>query len=276
MLQALLHGKLSRQQENLEDILTSNVFGLLRYVSAIDGLFPLLSQSEDVDGSRPLSRLTDDEHGLSVSASDINFWPSFNEPNCRPCEPDVVIRVQNTQGSDLLILVEAKHLSGKSSEATEGSQPPDDQLAKEWDNLVSISSRVNAEPHLIFLTSNIGIPKNEILISIKEYQGKRPNDPKNPSILSLSWRHIYEVFRHSDEEILKDLCLLMKRLGLVYYYGLGKLSLPQKASWKFNILPDQWVGADMPKLTGWGFNNFPRKWFNQLPSGKFTWEFKTK
>ena len=38
MLQALLNGKLSREQENMEDILTSNVFGLLRYVQPQDGI----------------------------------------------------------------------------------------------------------------------------------------------------------------------------------------------------------------------------------------------
>jgi hypothetical protein len=31
MLQALLRGKLSREHEEIEDILTSNVFGLLQY-----------------------------------------------------------------------------------------------------------------------------------------------------------------------------------------------------------------------------------------------------
>ena len=31
MIEALLHGKLSCKQENMEDILTSNVFGMLQY-----------------------------------------------------------------------------------------------------------------------------------------------------------------------------------------------------------------------------------------------------
>jgi len=42
MLEAQLHGKLTREQENLEDILTSNVFGSIKYVPFKKGLLPIL------------------------------------------------------------------------------------------------------------------------------------------------------------------------------------------------------------------------------------------
>ena len=45
MIEALLRGKLSREQENMEDVLTSNVFGMLQYVAPESGLFPFLAQA---------------------------------------------------------------------------------------------------------------------------------------------------------------------------------------------------------------------------------------
>ena len=51
MLQALLRGKLSRVQENMEDVLTSTVFGLLRYFPVQSGLWPFLSHAANVQGT---------------------------------------------------------------------------------------------------------------------------------------------------------------------------------------------------------------------------------
>ena len=45
MIEALLRGKLSREQENMEDVLTSNVFGMLQYVAPELGLFPFLARA---------------------------------------------------------------------------------------------------------------------------------------------------------------------------------------------------------------------------------------
>ena len=45
MIHALLNGKLSADQENMEDILTSNVFGLLRYLPPEHGLLPFLAHA---------------------------------------------------------------------------------------------------------------------------------------------------------------------------------------------------------------------------------------
>lgn len=47
MLQAMLHGKLTRQEEEMEDLLTSNVFGLVKYLPPEMVLIPFLSQAKD-------------------------------------------------------------------------------------------------------------------------------------------------------------------------------------------------------------------------------------
>ena len=43
MLAAQIKGKLTRKEEDLEDLLTSNVFGSIKYVPPENGLIPLLS-----------------------------------------------------------------------------------------------------------------------------------------------------------------------------------------------------------------------------------------
>jgi hypothetical protein len=45
MMPALLHGKLSKEQQNMEDVLTSTVFGLLEYVDSNEGVLPFLSRA---------------------------------------------------------------------------------------------------------------------------------------------------------------------------------------------------------------------------------------
>jgi hypothetical protein len=50
MLQAQLRGKLTRAEENMKDLLTSNVFGSIKYVPYEDGLLPLLANCQDENG----------------------------------------------------------------------------------------------------------------------------------------------------------------------------------------------------------------------------------
>jgi len=68
MLAAQIHGKLKREEEDLEDLLTSNVFGSIQYIPPEDGLVPVLSAAERVDGSQPLRELTE------ISEVNYYFW----------------------------------------------------------------------------------------------------------------------------------------------------------------------------------------------------------
>lgn len=243
MLQALLHGKLSREQENMEDVLVSNVFGLLRYIPPQDGLLPLLARAEAIDVEDdedrfPLSTLNEVDQATGAIA-EFDFWPFWNEPECISCEPDVVIRIRDGRGRRLIVLIEAKFTSGKSSEANTLDERPNDQLAREWDNLVRIARRGQAEPFLIYMTASIGVPAPEIEASVAEYLAKRPGDSQKPRMLALSWRHIPEVFGSADHTILRDLCDLAKRMGLTYFHGV-----------KVCGVPDAWT--EVPHL-GWRF-----------------------
>lgn len=50
MLAAQLRGKLTQKEEDLEDLLTSNVFGSIKYTDCKMGLIPLLAATEDSNG----------------------------------------------------------------------------------------------------------------------------------------------------------------------------------------------------------------------------------
>jgi hypothetical protein len=94
----------------LEDILTSDVFGLMAYFPYDLLLKPFL---EKVSFKNPESHFSVPE----VEPIDVHFWKSFNWPDSLPnldresIEPDVVI-----EWSDLVLIVEAKFVSPTDSE----------------------------------------------------------------------------------------------------------------------------------------------------------------
>jgi hypothetical protein len=73
----VLHHKLTFKQENMEDILTSNVFGLFRYHAQPGcGLFQFLARTTMDGNCRPLASLVgQDEPGPITVESD--FWPQW-------------------------------------------------------------------------------------------------------------------------------------------------------------------------------------------------------
>ena len=231
MLQALLNGKLSREQENKEDILTSNVFGLLKYVHPQEGILEYLSLAEDKDGAQPFKCLSSLSY-VTEKSIDYDFWPRWKEPNWDGCEPDVVITLEIPDGNDLLVLIEAKYLSGKSSEADESYEKPNDQLAKEWDNLIVRAEASNRSPVLIYLTAHYVHPYQDINDAISEFLKKRP-ESAGPDIYWLSWRHLYKVCKNTGNPILKDLTLLLDRYNLKFFDGikLEDVCIP----WSFKI-----------------------------------------
>lgn len=109
MYLAEIHGKLSRDNENREDILTSNVFSFFKYASRKDFLYPFL-QSIGVDNT-PAEALE----------AEFQFWPTYGDRT----EPDVVILVGN-----YYLLFEAKYHSDFGKE-TPRSKP---QLMREIKN----------------------------------------------------------------------------------------------------------------------------------------------
>ena len=232
MLQAILRGKLSRDHEQIEDILTSNVFGLLRYEDHRIVL-EWLGRARLVDGRGALDCALLPIDQISIA---WEFWPSWSEEGCVACEPDVVLTVSVPGKPPMHVLIEAKLNSGKSSQADDGYAPAD-QLAREWDNLVARSRADGARLVLIYLTSHFSLPRSEIEASTREFRSKRGADPV---IAWLSWRELSTILdRHPQGLIRRDLALLLERMGLTYFEGVAPLP-PEKIRWRFDAGSYKW------------------------------------
>ena len=227
MIPAFLRGKLSREQENLEDLLTSCVFGVLRYLPVNEGLLPYLQLAKYPDGRMLL------EHIDSVYEAKYDFWPWLTVRDGQGAEPDLLIHIKAEQKYTLL--VEAKFKSGKSTLASEEEPVPVDQLAREWDNLLQLCAESRSIPMMLYLTADTSIPRQDLDESAREFAAKRPDLAyKHPFCCAwLSWRDLPEAFGKTRGAIQSDLVALMERLGLVFFRGISRIA-PCPISWRFD------------------------------------------
>ena len=259
MLQAQLRGKLYRSEEDLEDLLTSNVFGSMKYVPPEEALLPILASSRNGSGEAAV-------HGLQPeSSAEYSFWPWLNEQGCEGSEPDVLITIRLADKQKIIVLVEAKYLSDKSSEANEQTVPTD-QLAREWDNLTCLAKREKATPILLYVTADLGFPRKSIEDSCQEYVQKRK---RNMNVHWISWRNLPDLFSDTKHEILKDLVKVLRRQGLTLFEGITKPD-PIDVKWSFRKL-DTWDWSSHKeydiyweyqkgKTHSWQYRTEPVKW----------------
>lgn len=224
MLQAQLKGKLTRREEDMEDLLTSNVFGSIKYLPPEDGLLPILVNSQDSDGNPPNFDLQ------NINDVTYHFWPWIEKPGCFGCEPDVHIIMNLTNGSKVIVFVEAKYLSPKSSGPDGERKAPYDQLAREWDNLQEVSAQEGAKPFFLYVTAHLGYPMSDFLDSVKDYKKYKQ---KEMSMYWISWRKLPGLFACAEKDsILYDLVGVLRRLGLTFYEGIMPLE-PVHIEWSF-------------------------------------------
>ena len=77
MIETFLHGNMSLQQENMEDLWTSCVFGSLKSLPPSDGILPFLAQprswKDETADLAAINRLTT----VDRSEVDYQFWPTL-------------------------------------------------------------------------------------------------------------------------------------------------------------------------------------------------------
>ena len=248
MLQALLRGKLSSNQENMEDVLTSCVFGCIRYLNPNDGLGLLL---KEVRGSGRIGQPFADLR--IVSDPMYEFWPSWRDDGLQNCEPDVVIRFVDSNSKSWVVLVEVKYHSGKSAYADDDIDVPTDQLAKEWDHLVVQSLEHSFEPMLIYVTSDVVYPTQDISNAAEEYRKKRRGSSKYRPMRCcwLSWRSLYRIFQDSESTAAADIRSLADRLGFKEFAGFSPIGNIQLAQWRYRVRYN-WVGR-RTHATAWRY-----------------------
>jgi len=243
MITALCHGKLSKELEGLEDLLTSAVFSRLRYMPLNEGLADFLSFSTFPDKS-PLF-----PSNLTIESAVFRFWPWWQSGDCQGAEPDLVIDLRTSDGMQYKLLIEAKFRSGKSSETDFEAPVPVDQLAREWDNLTSQCEAEHCVPLMIYLTADFGSPSDDLAQSAHEYDTKR-NLSKFPFRCAwLSWRHLRPALSHRASEAAKDIISLVDRLDLVFYQGVSPIHV-QPWLWRFQQRISPFAFA-IPQLEKW-------------------------
>jgi len=213
VIDAACRGKLSRELEGMEDLLTSTVFGLLKYLPPNEGLLPFLSLAAYTDGQNPLST-------VRAQTVQYTFWPWWQFGDCHGAEPDLVIDLVSDDQRRYKVLVEVKFRSEKSSLPDSAIDVPKDQLGREWDNLSRLCQEEKAEPVLVYLTADYGIPLDEIEESRNEYSFKRPDATHKFQCAWLSWRHLPDALRSAEHPIAKDLVKLIERFGLTLFKGI--------------------------------------------------------
>ncbi len=272
VIAALMKGKLSRRQENMEDLLTSTVFGLLRYLPpAYLGRF--LALASDPDGEMPLEPL-----GKEARLLDVRFWPPMSTPGCSSCEPDVLIEMESG-GARYRVLVEAKYLSGKSSfadapaeeaptiVAVAAAQAVKDQLAREWENLAASGGGNLA---LVYLTADAAFPRQDVQEAQDELVRSRGI---KGNILWLSWRHLFRTVANGEVPLpLADLLAALRRLGLSDFTGirLADTSLPQW--WRFIPAP-RLFPFEITSPGSWRFDRQASQLKWRLPEAALNWSF---
>ena len=229
---AEIHGNISHTWSNLsdqmEDLLTSDVFGACRYVRPETLLLPFLRGAKTVDGiALAMSLDTPVEHAY------YRFWPWLVS-----CEPDVLIALEDSSRRFYLVLVEAKYFSAKSSSALDGEElefapAPSDQLAREYLALLDPVGSFHLPDHflrghvcchaLVYVTAHRSMPRLAMQESIGEITHFLPNHAR-VNLFWATWFDLQPILARADameyeRPILDDLRRLLIKKRLVRFAG---------------------------------------------------------
>jgi len=225
MTQAVTRGKISSSgtnlSERLEDLLTSDVFGRLRYLKPEEAIIPILNKIQNSKTGKQIEVLSIDSN-QKVS---YQFWPYINN-----VEPDLFLIVPLANGKQMAVLVECKHKSGKSPRAVkEGKKADKIELAKS-DQLVReylIVEELKKQYHkaiLLYITGHLEIPDEELKESAT-LVGTISNQTKKmfyEDTFWIGWADIWRILRdqlHSIDESSPSGMIIEDTVNLLAHHG---------------------------------------------------------
>ena len=252
-----LHGKLNRGSE---DLLTSSVFGLLRYLSA--GVTMSFLGNAVALNDRSLELPEEPE-------LEFFFWPHF--PGWTR-EPDMVIDVLEGGQRTVRLVVEAKYASGKSDPDHGSSEHPiepidiRDQLADQYREVLADheSGKVTARrrPVVIYLTAHSACPVEDLKESLKLLSTQGQGDGE-PQLYWLGWWQLAEVLRSKQsrlnlpmqELVARDLLRLLESRGQSLLFEAWSQDPPRLPARQWTFTSSWWRRAYSGKpLTPWLFD----------------------
>jgi len=240
---AEIHGKISsgNLSDRLEDLLTSDVFGPLRYLPFTEGLLCVLGKAQLY--TDPDTTFYAKFGKNLLNEPKVIFWPRTGRS-----EPDALIEFDHH-----LVMVEAKYLSGKSGDFDpENAETASyDQLAREFRDLLDYQGDFS-DRTLIYLTAHSTLPEEDLDKSRRAMNGEEGEEKFRQNTYWLSW---FEI-RNAVEELLGEQKDQNKKLVLDDI----KRLLHRKGFRKFE-------GFEYVGLTP--VCSLPKTIFYQPPRGKF-------
>ncbi|SDT10364.1 hypothetical protein SAMN05444162_3093 [Paenibacillaceae bacterium GAS479] len=243
MIQAQLHGKAPSELTWSEDILTSSVFGLLKYLSTPNITARFLSGAV----SKEFTPLLLYEEIGDIEDIEYYFWPRLKR-----CEPDLAI-VLHGKGGTHLVGVEAKYFSGKSNTEIQSEDDMSfkepyvmDQLAKQLEDFYCAvaegkfdKSRPIQSVSLVYLTLQTFLPIQEIQDSLDSLERNGILEAGLRRLYWLSWKSLYAQLdcpeggpTKADQLIIQDLRALLARKDLHGFLGYNIIEVSQ-LDWTF-------------------------------------------
>lgn len=225
MIIAELKGKIPSALQNYEDILTSSVIGIFPYLSSPVYFQSILESCINIDGRA----VTFDS---PIKSCEFVFWPKLENS-----EPDVLLLLRTECNSEILICIEAKYWSDKSSHEDQSIDLQDrmngqrDQLAREIEDIhkesclryLNINKNNLNNILLIYLTNHTSLPIEEIHESIAHVNSV---PFQKEQIYWLTWRGIHHTlskiknfYTEQDARLLVDLKRLLEKKGLRSFNG---------------------------------------------------------
>ena len=269
---AELHGKLAPERPNgvheqLEDLLTSDVFGTMKYAGWEHGFLDWLLQAEPAPVEPAPPPISTYLAAGRISYVDYAFWPTLKNKR----EPDVALLFRIEERYPVVVLVEAKYMSGTSDWEGEedadpwaltGNQIADQvrglhQMAAEevltWFESTPTWQEMNRRQGIqkihLFLTMHTRMPARQYELS----QQKLPTPWPVPAYW-LSWTSLPEMLQsHLDQSdrhlaaLIGDLHKLLRRKRLVPFRGFS-LKPWQRASNESSFWQETWWSFGPPKL----------------------------
>ncbi|QWV95283.1 hypothetical protein KP004_08960 [Geomonas oryzisoli] len=198
MIQAELRGKISRRTEEMEDLLTSNIFSFFKYANRHVYLKGFLKS------------LGMEVSNAALDKAQFLFWPRYEENT----EPDLVIIVD-----DYYILIEAKHLSGFGKAFEE----KEEQLVREFKQGATEAARLEKIFRFITITSHYTLPA-KLFAHLPDYIRMSLHWTNWHSIAALLLNTFEEMKPTPDEAFATDLYKLLEKKKLRGFLPFTRLS----------------------------------------------------
>ena len=227
MIQAVLAGK-SCGYEYTEDILTSTIFGALKYLRPHLTLIPFIESAFLYNEKRTTLGQMLNAEGIELrcfSEVEYMFWPRNNTYG----EPDLSLLFKShIHGhEDFLLVIEAKFKSGKSG--TEEN----DQLVRYYEAIIndignfsvpSISGFNGKKGYIVYITEAEAYSDIAASSKLIESKYKEIND----HVFHLRWHQLYKTFEtlkdfypSTEKAIVEDLMKYLEKLGLRDFSGIS-------------------------------------------------------